>query len=736
MNSQNKKIPCDGIIFDIDGTIWDATGTAVHAYNEALKTRPDLGVNVTPDDLKKLFGLPMEEIGRRLLPMTTPEESHDLMEKVAAHEPVFLHKYPPKAYPGADKVFSSLSEKIPVLIVSNCQAGYIHDCVTLTGLKSYVTEGICPADTGLLKAENIRLLVEKYHLAAPVYVGDTDMDHDACKKAGVPFVFAAYGYGQTEDPDAVIQCMEELPDVLELPSAEKVQNPDSAPAGQPEHGSSGPASAGQPEHGSSGSVSAGLLCSPFLPGWEYIADGEPHIFGDRLYIIGSHDRFNSRRFCFNDYVGWSAPLSDLSDWRYEGVTYKKTQDPGNRRGWYELWAPDAARGADGRYYLYYCLADRPWIGVAVCDTPAGQYEFLGYVRDSRGQILGQRKDDLWPFDPAVLVDDDGSVHLYTGQSPLTLKMAKKKAKTHKFTCHMELEADMLTLKTEPAPLLPNVTTSAGTGFEGHEFFEASSIRKFEGRYYFIYSSVRLHELCWSVSDRPDGGFRYGGVLVSNGDLGFEGDVSVDFRSKGDKRVKNYIGNNHGSVEKIGDSYYVFYHRQTNRHMYSRQACVAKIEFENGAFRQAEMTSCGLSDSLPGRGRFDARIACELYSKNGASFSISRRTQDRQHPAFTQDTPDGQSGEQYISNLRDGASAVFKYFAPADISRIRLMVRGKAEGVVKVYANDRLAATIPVTPHRHWTITPKASFQAESKKYALRFTFEGTGALDFKGFEIK
>ena len=123
--------------------------------------------------------------------------------------------------------------------------------------------------------------------------------------------------------------------------------------------------------------------------------------------------------------------------------------------------------------------------MACADNPAGPYDFLGYVQDAAGGVLGQRQDDMWPFDPAVLVDDDGRIHLYAGQGPLNEKMAKQRAKTHKFTNHMELEPDMMTLKTQPEPLLPNVTNSAGTGFETHEFFEASSIRKFDGKYYFM-----------------------------------------------------------------------------------------------------------------------------------------------------------------------------------------------------------------------------------------------------------
>jgi len=482
--------------------------------------------------------------------------------------------------------------------------------------------------------------------------------------------------------------------------------------------------------------------SPYLPGWEYIPDGEPHVFGDRLYIFGSHDRFNGPAFCANDYVTWSAPLTDLSAWRYEGVIFRAVQDPANADGKYQLWAPDVAQGPDGRFYLYYCLSNRPWIGVACADNPAGPYDFLGYVQDAAGGVLGQRQDDMWPFDPAVLADDDGRIHLYAGQGPLNEKMAKQRAKTHKFTNHMELEPDMMTLKTQPEPLLPNVTNSAGTGFETHEFFEASSIRKFDGKYYFIYSSVRMHELCWAVSDRPDGGFAYGGTLISNGDLGLGKDVIIGMNGKANPEIKNYIGNNHGSVIKIGDQYYVFYHRQTNRHMFSRQGCVARIRFENGAFTQAEMTSCGMAEALPGKGLFEARIACQLYSKKGALFSAHPMVQNRNHPAFTQDTPDvsgeeareGKVAYQYVQNLRDGAAAVYKYFEPADAKNLTLTLRGKASGLVTVYANNQLAAVIPVSPEESWH-KAAGTFEGPGEKFSLKFVYEGKGAIDLLSFEL-
>ena len=104
--------------------------------------------------------------------------------------------------------------------------------------------------------------------------------------------------------------------------------------------------------------------NPYLPLWEHIPDGEPHVFEDRLYVFGSHDLENGNEFCEQDYVSWSAPLDDLSDWRYEGVIYRKDQDPYNVNV-LPLYAPDVVQGRDGRYYLYYCIKFQDSINVAV-----------------------------------------------------------------------------------------------------------------------------------------------------------------------------------------------------------------------------------------------------------------------------------------------------------------------------------------------------------------------------------
>ena len=485
--------------------------------------------------------------------------------------------------------------------------------------------------------------------------------------------------------------------------------------------------------------------NPYLPNYEYVPDGEPHVFDGRLYVFGSHDRFGGNKFCMNDYVAWSCPVDDLTDWRFEGVIYRKTQDPANPDGKQSMYAPDVARGPDGRYYLYYGLADQFKCNVAVCDTPAGAYEFYGFVSHPDGTPWGEREGDNMPFDPGALVDDDGRVHLYAGQGPVNPQHAKWSAKNHArdSAYHVELEPDMKTMRTEPKKILPNCAESKGTGFEGHEFFEANSIRKFKGKYYFIYSSVKSHELVYALSDRPDGGFRCGGTLHSNGDLGLTGPVPSTVMVFPNRRTMAYIGNNHGSIVEIGGRYYIFGHRHTNASMYSRQGVAEEIFMDaDGHFKQAEMTSCGLNGGpLRGTGTYPAAIACNLQSKRGAVLSFPT-TQTKSHPRLTQEGEDRESDPgQYIANLRDGALVGFKYFdfETEKPGSITVRLRGRAKGVLYVYdeaKREMPAAAIPVEVNKKEWTDVTAPLRARGKKAPLFFLYRGSGALDLFSFRLE
>lgn len=468
--------------------------------------------------------------------------------------------------------------------------------------------------------------------------------------------------------------------------------------------------------------------NPYLPSWEYVPDGEPHVFGDRVYLYGSHDKFNGSTFCMNDYVCWSAPVDDLKSWRYEGVIWKTGDDPVKTKGIFgQLYAPDVVRGADGRFYLYYFKGADGTIGVAVCDRPAGRYCYLGRVRYPDGTPLGRKGEkDLHQFDPAIFRDDDGKIYLYTGFAPKRPNVFTRfRPVNRNGAMGAQLEDDMLTVKLPLARIAKSQHCSENTSYEGHEFFEASSMRKFGDKYYFIYSSVNGHELCYAMGESPLGNFEYKGTLVSIGDLGIA------------EKALNYTGNTHGSIERINGKYYVFYHRQTNRHCYSRQACAEEIFMnKDGTFRQAEITSCGLNGgALDGVGKYGAYVACNLYSEKGSKFYTCKTPAGR-HPYFTQsgkdreDTPD-----QYIANFNHGAVAGFKYFNFENTNAISIEICGGAKGVMVLSDGEKTVAEIPLSPCKRRTQFCGALDVGRGVK-PLYFTFRGKGRFDFIGFELK
>jgi hypothetical protein len=527
--------------------------------------------------------------------------------------------------------------------------------------------------------------------------------------------------------------------------------------------------------------------NPYLPSWEYIPDGEPYVVNGRVYVYGSHDRFNGTAYCLNDYVCWSAPIHNdagepgLGTWRYEGVIFSARQDP--RADEHSLlFAPDMAQGADGRFYLYYALHNREAMGVAVADKPEGPYAYYGVISRKDGSVVGESgadADDVRNFDPGVLVDDDGRVFLYSGfapRRPSAETEQKMSAEQKHFNNRslgsycMELEADMLTVKRGPFLVFHRAGDAVGTPYEGHEFFEASSLRKVKlpgwaaPKYYFIYSSINSHELCYALSDRPDGGFQYGGVIISNGDVGLiKQDINPDDEAQnthgipiGSKTGRAYMGNNHGSIVEIHGQWYIFYHRQTNLHQYSRQDCAEPISIRaDGSIPQVEITSCGLNTDTQGKpvplqgfGAYEARIACNLYLPGSVMwFPFDHRLEPGNIPYITQDGPDyspekgGKEPQQFIANLSEGAVAGYKYFAidnkTQPVKTLKVTLRGKAKGAVSLSPEPggQPFATLPLSLDGDSWQEFSAPCTIPDGKTALYFTFTGEGAFDFLRFAL-
>ena len=460
--------------------------------------------------------------------------------------------------------------------------------------------------------------------------------------------------------------------------------------------------------------------NPYLPSWEYVPDGEPYVFGDRVYVYGSHDKFNGDVYCMGDYVGWSAPVNDLGAWRYEGVIYRKDQDPENGDLQGNLYAPDVAVGPDGRYYLYYVLSTVGFVSVAVCDEPAGKYEFYGYVHYADGTRLGERADDEPQFDPGVLREGERT-YLYTGFC------AKGDKSRHGAMC-TTLGPDMLTVTEDPVFVAPGQEYSAGTGFEGHAFFEAPSIRKRDGKYYFIYSSELFHELCYAISDDPRSGFKYGGCIISAGDLGISSYKPAD-------QCMFYTANNHGSMECINGDWYIFYHRHTNGTNYSRQGCFEKIYFnEDDSIRQAEITSCHGLEPLKAEGFYPSYIACQLFTDTFVTYVPWSGWMDDRFPKITQEGRDGDENYGYVANMRPGATAGYKYFDFKGVKKVTVCTKGYAKGFVdvKLAWNGETIGSVPVEYANVWRLCT-AEIEIPDGVSPVYFTFRGMGYLQFAGF---
>ena len=458
--------------------------------------------------------------------------------------------------------------------------------------------------------------------------------------------------------------------------------------------------------------------NPYLPSWEYIPDGEPYVFGDRVYIYGSHDFYNGHVFCLGDYVCWSAPTDDLGNWRYEGVIYPKTEDPLNREGRMCLYAPDVTVGPDGRYYLYYVLDHVSVVSVAVCDTPAGKYSFYGYVHYPDGTRLGEREGDEPQFDPGVLTEGKDT-WLYTGFCGVGDKSRTGAMVTL-------LDEDMLTIKEAPRFIVPGSEYSAGTEYEGHAFFEAPSIRKCGDTYYFIYSSQVMHELCYATSAKPNADFSYGGVIVSNCDL------HIDSYKPADMPMA-YGANNHGSIVEINGKWYIFYHRHTNGTWYSRQGCAEKICInESGSIAQVEMTSCGLNGGpLKGEGEHPAYLACNLFTKEPSVY-----VGDDRFPKIVQEGRDGDEEPGYIANMKDSATAGFKYFDCKGIKKFGITTRGYAGGVFEVRTkwDGDVLAKIKIEYSNVWE-TYTTDIDLPDGIYAFYITYTGDGNASLKSFTL-
>ncbi len=203
----------ESIIFDLDGTLWDSSDSVAASWVQTVHSAADpllKGLSLTKDTFHSVMGMPMDEIGEKLFPMLSVTRRNELMEQCSADENDYVAAHGGLLYDITGDILAALSAEHRLFIVSNCQCGYIEAFFEYSGYQRYFTDYLCWGDTRKPKNETIRRLMDKNKCVSAVYVGDTQGDCTAAFKAGIPFIHAAYGFGQITTPDRVLDTVNSL----------------------------------------------------------------------------------------------------------------------------------------------------------------------------------------------------------------------------------------------------------------------------------------------------------------------------------------------------------------------------------------------------------------------------------------------------------------------------------------------------------------------------------------------
>ena len=455
--------------------------------------------------------------------------------------------------------------------------------------------------------------------------------------------------------------------------------------------------------------------NPYMPLWEHVPDGEPRVFtynGEtRIYLYGSHDT-KKTDYCGPDYVVWSAPVDDPTNWTCHGICY--TASDGG-----DLYAPDVVRKGD-TFFMYAAENRGSSIMLVTSKCPWGPFE--NPVKTELG------------FDPGILVDDDGRTYAFWGF-----------CESHAG----ELNDDMATLKPETVRhhIMGHSKPFWIKEDDGHVdpvdgFFEASSPRKINGKYVLIYSKRYEYPkpengvfgscngfLSYKWADSPLGDYKEGGDISFNG-----GEVITGPDGNG---IMTYQwGNNHGSLMKVKDQWYVFYHRQTGCNEYSRQAMVepvdiamgkdgkiyiGKITYENGEPVKSdvvEATSQGFYlDGLDAFAVISAGYTCHMYDGLGKPMyqGNAEGTNEGVRVAHIQPVYEGDSSP--VVDIQSGATIGFKYlnFGTEGASKAVLTGEIPAGTTVSIMLDSYNGKTVATT-----------EISADSKEITFELTEKVTG----------
>ena len=209
----------ESLIFDIDGTLWDSRALVAEGYNIQLEKEGLSHLAVNAEMFIPLFGKVMTEIADIIFPSIPVPERYALMERCMDTENKHLQSNPCHiGYPGIRETMEKLAENHRLFIVSNSQKGYPELCIDKLGLSDLIQDHLCFGDTGTSKGKTIRTLMDAHGITDCAYIGDTQGDYEATLEAGVPFIWAAYGFGT---PAGYVAKIDSIAQLLELETGKR-----------------------------------------------------------------------------------------------------------------------------------------------------------------------------------------------------------------------------------------------------------------------------------------------------------------------------------------------------------------------------------------------------------------------------------------------------------------------------------------------------------------------------------
>ncbi|MDD6445019.1 MAG: HAD family hydrolase [Lachnospiraceae bacterium] len=204
-----------GIIFDMDGTLWDSAEEVVTSWNQSVKAAGYDRAAITASDMQSVMGKTMDKLADILFPMFSEEERYALLDRCGKDENEYLRQHGGRLYPDIRTTMETLKKKYHLYIVSNCQSGYIEAFLDYYKFHDLIEDIECYGNNKKTKGENISLLYRRNELDDAVYVGDIEGDYISSKEAGVKFIHAAYGFGKIDEPVPEIKTFAELINVAD-----------------------------------------------------------------------------------------------------------------------------------------------------------------------------------------------------------------------------------------------------------------------------------------------------------------------------------------------------------------------------------------------------------------------------------------------------------------------------------------------------------------------------------------